>query len=225
MVEINGLDGTAGQVPTLLPSACCQLRSVRKYQAGREGSALHGCLEMIDIFMVKLGFLGSSIPPRGMFLGSGLLARVRHNAAHGRSATRQGPGCTPTSRSCTSCGVWAPTAAVHSSTHCSTAQQQHQHSSTPLPHAAPASLVETAGWVGWTLKINESESKSSRAPKAQITHGSLSTSMGRDLLVRCLQGAVTGPGDLSQERALIKQAAETTCGFLNRPRNNLSSQF
>lgn len=56
------LDGTAGQVPTLLPSVCCQLRSVRKYQAGREGSASHGCLEMIDIFMVKLGFLGSSIP-------------------------------------------------------------------------------------------------------------------------------------------------------------------
>lgn len=26
---------------------------------------------MIDIFMVKLGFLGSSIPPLGRFLGSG----------------------------------------------------------------------------------------------------------------------------------------------------------
>lgn len=59
MVEINGLDGTAGQVPTLLPDACCQLQSVRKYQGGREGSAAHGCLEMIDIFMVKLGVLGS----------------------------------------------------------------------------------------------------------------------------------------------------------------------
>lgn len=84
MLEITSLDGTAGQVPTLLPSACCQLQSVRKYQAGREGSAVHGCLEMIDIFMVKLGFLGSSISPRGKLLSSGLHAHVGHGAAHGQ---------------------------------------------------------------------------------------------------------------------------------------------
>lgn len=131
MVEINGLDGTAGQVPTLLPSACCQLRSVRKYQAGREGSASHGCLEMIDIFMVKLGFLGSSIPPRGRFLGSGLLARVRHSAAHGRPATRQGLGCTPTSCPCAHIWMQAPAEAVHSSMQSPTALGPFPSTSVP----------------------------------------------------------------------------------------------
>lgn len=170
MVEINGLDGTAGQVPTLLPSACCQLRSVRKYQAEREGSASHGCLEMIDIFMVKLGFLGSSIPPRGRFLGSGVHARVRHSAAHGCLATCQRPGCTPISRPCTRSWVQAPAEAVHTSTH---GQPQ------PLPHSAPASLLEPAGGLGWMLKTSEPESESSRAPKAQVPHGCLSISMAR----------------------------------------------
>jgi len=119
MVEIKGLDGMAGQVPTLLPSACCQLQSVRKYWAGREGSALHGYLEMIDIFTVKLGFLGSSIPPRGRFLGSGLHARVAHSAAHGHSVMCQGLGCTPASRLCTHSWVQAPAEAMHRSTHSS----------------------------------------------------------------------------------------------------------
>lgn len=72
---------------------------------------------MIDIFMVKLGFLGSSIPPRGRFLGLGLHARVRHSAAHGCSATCQGLGCTLTSRLCAYSWVQVPTEAVHSSTH------------------------------------------------------------------------------------------------------------
>lgn len=96
MEEINGLDGTAGQVPTPLPSACCQLQSVRKYWAGREGSASHGCLEMIDIFMVKSGFLGSSVPPRETSLGSGLHTRVGHGAARRCPVTGQGPGCAHT---------------------------------------------------------------------------------------------------------------------------------
>lgn len=216
MVKINGLDGTAGQVPTLLPSACCQLRSVRKYRAGREGSASHGCLEMIDIFMVKLGFLGSSIPPRGRFLGSGLHARVRRSAAHGHSATCQGPACTPTSYPCTRSWVQAPTEAMHSSMHGSTA---------PAPSPLSTSVSEPAGWLGWTLKTSKFESKSREAPKAQVTHGSLSTSMARDPRARCLQGAgschlpahgAVGSGDWPWERALVKEAAETTCCFLNR---------
>lgn len=184
MVEINGLDGTAGQVPTLLPSACCQLQSVRKYQAGREGSASHGCLEMIDIFMVKLGFLGSSIPPRGRFLGSGLHARVRRSAAHGRSVTCQGPGCTPTSRLCTHRRVQVPAEAMHSSVHGPTSPSPF-----PTQHQRPW-LSPQAGYDGLSklasLKGNQAECQKHKSPMG--VHGQGPASRVQ-LGAGCLQGA------------------------------------
>lgn len=69
--------------------------------------------------------------------------------------------------------------------------QLHARPPSPFPTQHQHPWLSPQAGVGWTLRTSELESKSSKVPNAQVTHGGLSISMARDARDRCLQGAAT----------------------------------